>query len=152
MNCCIFTGRVVTDPRAREIPSGKMVYLTMAVRRPYRNKENDYDSDFPMIKAFSNKADIIEQYIKKGDVITVRCMLQTDKYEKDGQTVYTNDFIVDDFDLPARPRDDSEGDADGGRNSRSSSRRQRSNKTSKSSRRKPQPSQDFDEFDESEGF
>ena len=43
---------------------------------------------------FGKLADICQQYLKKGSEVYVEGRIQTDKYEKDGQTKYSTGIIA----------------------------------------------------------
>lgn len=71
---------------------------TIAVQRKFKNRETgQYESDFISIQAFGKTAEFINQYFHKGSKIGVTGEIRTGKYtNKDGQTVYTTDVIVND--------------------------------------------------------
>ena len=76
---------------------------TLAVDRRMRRDNNDPNAqtaDFPSIVAFGKSAEFAEKYLHKGTKILVTGRIQTGKYtNKDGQTVYTTDVIVDQQEL-----------------------------------------------------
>jgi single-strand DNA-binding protein len=54
-------------------------------------------ADFIQCVAFDKKGEFAEQYFRKGMKIAITGRIQTGKYtNKDGQTVYTTDVIIDD--------------------------------------------------------
>ena len=73
-----------------------MLTNTIAVQRDYKNKETGkYESDFISIKAFAHSAEFIGKYFQKGSKIAISGRIQTGSYQnKEGQTVYTTDVIV----------------------------------------------------------
>ena len=47
MNNTYFIGRLVTDPELKELENDKkVVNVTIAVPRSYKNKDGNYDADF----------------------------------------------------------------------------------------------------------
>ena len=94
MNAVHLLGRLARDPEAYE-PKTKdgvlTVKLTLAVQR---DKEH---ADFIRCTAFGQTAETIDKYLTKGQQIAVTGRIQTGSYEKDGQTVYTTDVIIDRF-------------------------------------------------------
>jgi single-strand DNA-binding protein len=70
----------------------KYCSFTLAVSR--RGKD---ESDFITCKAFGKTAEILSQYVTKGQLIAVEGRIQTGSYEKEGTKVYTTDVIVTSF-------------------------------------------------------
>lgn len=96
MNNCTFIGTMVRDPELRT-GATNVGNFTLAVNRRFK-KDGQPDADFPRFVAFGKTADTIQQYFKKGDEIAIVGHLQTGSYtNKDGNTVYTTDIIVDNF-------------------------------------------------------
>lgn len=102
MNNVSLTGRLTRDPEVRYSagPQGIAVTsFTLAVNRKYR-KDGEPTADFPNCKAFGKNAEGIGKYCKKGTKIEVRAHVQTGSYTtKDGNKVYTTDFIVDEWEF-----------------------------------------------------
>lgn len=93
MNVVILIGRLTGDPDVRRIQDGKAVArYRLAVDR--RSKDNA--ADFINCVAFDKRGEFAEQYLRKGTKIAIRGHLQTGKYtNREGQTVYTTDVIID---------------------------------------------------------
>lgn len=90
MNKVIIKGRLTRDPDIGETKSGEMVArYTVAVDR-YNS-----DADFIPCVAFRKSAEFARNYLHKGKEILVEGSIKTGSYEKDGQTVYATDVIVD---------------------------------------------------------
>nr|DAY68069.1 MAG TPA: Single strand binding protein [Caudoviricetes sp.] len=68
---------------------------TLAVQRDFKNKDGEYEADFIRCKAFGKRGEFVEKYLHKGMKIIAEGRLQSGTYEKDGQTHYTTDLIVD---------------------------------------------------------
>lgn len=94
-------GRFVKDPEIRYGSQSQQAIasFTLAVNRGRNKQGEDKGADFPMFKAFDKTAENIDKMCHKGTKILVqRSHYHTDSYvNKDGDTVYTNDFIVDDW-------------------------------------------------------
>ena len=84
MNKVILMGRLTKDPEVKT----NMVRYTLAVDR------RGDGADFIGCKCFGKTADFAWKYLRKGTKILVEGHIQTGSYEKDGQTVYTTDVIV----------------------------------------------------------
>ena len=97
MNKTMLTGRLVKDVDLKYTQGGSAIAsATVAVKRGYKNKEGEYESDFPRIKAFGKTAEFFANYFKKGDAVEICGSIQTGKYEdSDGKTIYTTDIIAD---------------------------------------------------------
>ena len=101
LNTVTLMGRLVADVELRSIERKKQDDLlvgsfTVAVDRDYLTKDKERETDFIRCKAFGHTADFIDDYFKKGSMICITGRIQTGKYEnKDGDTVYTTDVIVD---------------------------------------------------------
>lgn len=95
MNQTIIVGRLVDNPKIEKTDGGKKVMnMTVAVPRTYKNAEGAYDTDFVDCVLWSGIAENTAEYCKKGDVIGVKGRLQTDLYEKDGQTHKSSKLVA----------------------------------------------------------
>lgn len=78
LNQSILVGRIVRDPEVRETESGnKVTNITLAVQRPYKNINGEYDTDFISCVLWKGVAETTAEYCKKGDLIGVRGRIQT---------------------------------------------------------------------------
>ncbi len=95
MNKAILSGRICSDIELRQTSTQVSVCsFRVAVQRRFKNAEGNYDADFISCQAWRSNADFISKYFKKGDPINVVGSIQTRSYEKDGQTVYVTEVIV----------------------------------------------------------
>jgi len=95
MNQVVLMGRVTKDIALKQTPSGVSICsFTVAVNRRFA-KEGQQNADFINCVAWRNTAEFIAKYFGKGKMIGIVGSLQTGKYEKDGQTHYTTDVLVD---------------------------------------------------------
>ena len=98
MNKVILIGRLTRDPEFSTFGDGledkKMCKFTLAVNRDYK-KDGSNAADFINCVTFGNRADVIQNYCKKGTKIGVAGSWQTGSYvNPNGQKVYTNKCIV----------------------------------------------------------
>ena len=107
MNQVILIGRLVKDPEVKE----KYARYTLAVDRKFK-KEGEPTADFISLKAFGKNKDFVERWLKKGVKILVIAHVQSGKYEKDGRTIYTQDFLVDSHEFVESKKAASEATAD----------------------------------------
>ena len=100
MNRVSLIGRVTKDITVRRTQTGKAVIgFTIAVNKPFKNADGEYEADFINCVAFERRAEIISQYVKKGDRFCVMGRLSTRNYEKDGHKVYVTEVFVEDFEF-----------------------------------------------------
>lgn len=99
MNKIILTGNICRDIEVKYYNDKKFVKNSIAVRRDYKNKEGNYDSDFFNFTVWGVQCEFLEKYAKKGDKIILSGKMLNNNYEKDGQTVYSNDIQVDTIEL-----------------------------------------------------
>ena len=105
MNKVILIGRLTRDPEVRvstgEGSQSRASYTLAVDRRRSRNAQaGEQTADFIRCTAWGYNADFAERYLKKGTKILVQGRIQTGSYtNKDGQTVYTTDVIVDEHEF-----------------------------------------------------
>lgn len=94
MNKVIEIGRLTRDPDIRSTAGDQPMTIarfTMAVDR----RSKDGGADFIPCVSFGKNAEFAEKYLRKGIKIAIVGHIQTGSYQnKDGQTVYTTDVIV----------------------------------------------------------
>ena len=112
MNKVHMIGNICRDIEVKHYNDRKVVKNTIAVRRDFKNKNGEYDSDFFNFSAWGAQAEFIEKYAKKGDKIAICGKLLNNNYEKDGQTVYNNDIQIENIELLG-VRSNNNGDAEG---------------------------------------
>src|SRR5690625_8041659 len=92
-------GRLTRDVDLRYTEQGTAVgNFTLAINRNIKNKQTgEYEADFINCVAFSKTAEIIAEYVKKGQQLAAEGRVQTRNYEyKDGQRVYVTEIVVND--------------------------------------------------------
>lgn len=97
INKVTLLGRLTKDPVITFTQGEKSTCVaryTLAVARKYNKDE----ADFISCVSFGKLAEIINQYVKKGDQICVAGRIQTGSYNnREGQKVYTTDIVVEDM-------------------------------------------------------
>ena len=67
----------------------------ISVKRDFKDKDGNTVYDFLPFKAFGSQADFIHNYAKGGDIIAIDGQLRMDdNYEKDGEVVYGQMYIL----------------------------------------------------------
>ena len=95
MNKVVLIGRLTRDPEVRYSQQNNtaVARYTLAVDRMTRNAEQS--ADFIRCVCFAKTAEFAEKYFYKGIKISVVGHIQTGSYtNRDGQTVYTTDVVV----------------------------------------------------------
>lgn len=97
LNQFILIGRLVKDEKVHTFDDGnKVLEFTLAVRRPYKNQQGEYETDFIRIKAYNTLADRFVSYVRKGDLITIIGRVQVKKIDLENEKYYLqNDLITD---------------------------------------------------------
>lgn len=96
MNKSILIGRLTKDPELRYNDKNKAITnFTVAVHRPYKNENGEYDADFILCKSFGARAETIGKFCRKGDLVGIEGSIRTGSYEKDGQKMYSTEIMVD---------------------------------------------------------
>ena len=108
MNKVIISGRLCRDPEVRYSQEKAVAKFTLAVDRTKKD-----EADFISCTAFGKNGEFVEKYLKKGTKIILEGRWQTGSYKnKEDQTVYTNDCIVDHMEF-AESKKDNETQSDG---------------------------------------
>ena len=96
MNKVTLIGRLTRDPDIRSTAGDNPMTIArycLAVDRKFTKGEKE--TDYINCVAFGKGAEFAEKYLRKGTKIAVSGRIQTGSYKnKDGQTVYTTDVIV----------------------------------------------------------
>lgn len=96
MNKIILMGRLTKDPEVKYTNTGKAVaQFTLAVNRPIKNAEGNYEADFINIVAWNQTAEVIGNCVHKGQRLLVEGRLQIRTYDaKDGSKRYATEVIA----------------------------------------------------------
>jgi len=98
MNTVNLIGRLTRDIELRYTQNGKAVANgNIAVNRAFKNQEGNYDADFINLVMFGKTAEIMANYVKKGQQVGIEGRIQSGSYEKDGRKIYTTDVVVNQF-------------------------------------------------------
>jgi len=116
LNKSLFNGRLTRDIELKYTKNTHkpVAQFTLAVQREYKNGQGNYDADFLRFLVWDKRAENMVNYTRKGLLIFIESHTVTSNYQKDGQTVYRTDNVVDKFNILESRRD-----ADNNRNSSS---------------------------------
>jgi len=95
VNKIILVGRVGQDPEKHQLESGIVVNFSLATNEKWKDKQGEKQeaTEWHNLKAFGSLADIISNFVKKGDLLYVEGKIKTRSYEKDGVKKYSTDII-----------------------------------------------------------
>ena len=81
MNNFCAVGRLTSSPDYKKTPNGtSIVRFTLAIDRPFKDKDGNKITDFIPCQAWRQSADFIQQYIHKGDMVSIVGELHSEKY------------------------------------------------------------------------
>ncbi len=102
MNKVILTGRLTRNPEIRVSGNEEgttVARYTLAVDRR-RKKDGEQSAEFISCVVFGKGAEFVQKYLRKGTKVAVIGRLSTGSYKnKDGNTIYTTDVIVDEHEF-----------------------------------------------------
>lgn len=95
MNAVVLVGRTTKDIELRRTGSGTAVAsFTLAVNRDFRTQDGQ-EADFIQCVAWKKTAELLEQYVHKGDRIAVSGSIRTRNYTgNDGRKVYVTEVLA----------------------------------------------------------
>ena len=98
INKVILLGRVGKDPETRNGTSGNIATFSLATSEKYKNKQGESveNTEWHSITAFKNLADIVDKYVKKGDLLYIEGKIHTNTWDdKEGNKRYSTGIIAD---------------------------------------------------------
>ena len=100
MNKVILVGRMAKDPELKQTSTGNVVgNFAVAVDRRFK-RDGQPAADFFNVVAWNKPAELINQYLHKGDRIALNGRLQTRSYDaKDGSKRYITEVVLEEFDF-----------------------------------------------------
>ena len=106
-NKVILVGNLTRDPQMSYLPSQTpVVELGLAVNRKYKRQDGQQGEEtcFVDCRAFGRTAEVLNQYVRKGQPILVEGRLQFDSWEgKDGQKRSKHRVFVENFQFLGSP-------------------------------------------------
>lgn len=95
MNTVVLVGRTTRDIELRRTGNGTAVAsFTLAVNRDFKTNDGQ-EADFIQCVAWKKTAELLEQYVHKGDKIALNGSIRTRNYEDNyGKKVYVTEVLV----------------------------------------------------------
>ena len=96
LNNTVWVGRLVSNPELYEAENGKKACkITLAVPRPYKNADGEYDTDFVNCRLWAGVAQNTAEYCRKGDLIGIKGRIETYNYETEDGKKYRTEVVAD---------------------------------------------------------
>lgn len=108
LNQVILIGRIVRNPEVKKMPNGTSVAsVSIATSRTYVDKTTNKkveDAEFHNAVAFGKTAEIMGQYLTKGQLVNIVGRLKTRSWENkdDGKKMYRTEIIVETMQMGPR--------------------------------------------------
>ena len=109
LNKVFIFGNLTRDPDLKSLPSGIQV-VSFGIATNRRVKRHDQWEDVPEfhnIVAFGKTAELINQYMRKGNSLFVEGRLQTRSWDKDGAKQYRTEIVAERVQFGPRKQGDS---------------------------------------------
>ena len=95
LNQCQFIGNLGADPETRETPNG-MTVATLSLACSWKGKDGKEGTEWIRIVAFGKLAEIMREYLHKGDKAYVSGRMTTRKWQdQQGNDKYTTEIVAD---------------------------------------------------------
>jgi len=96
LNQVALIGNLTRDPELRYTPDGTPVAsFTIAVNRPFINREGEREADFIPIVVWRKRAETCSEYLMKGSQVAVEGRLQVRSYEdKNGVRKWVTEVVA----------------------------------------------------------
>lgn len=98
MNRLTVVGRITRDIELRDIGEGRIVSNnSLAIQRTYKS-ENGPEADFIPFTVWGKRAELLEEYCQKGDLIGLDGRIQSRRYQNaEDETVFVVEMVVEDI-------------------------------------------------------
>ena len=96
VNKATIIGNLGADPEFKETQNGTaLANLSIATNEKWKDKtgEKKERTEWHRVVFFGRTAEVCRQYLTKGQQVYVEGRIQTDKYEKDGETRYATKIV-----------------------------------------------------------
>ncbi|HEX2668870.1 MAG TPA: single-stranded DNA-binding protein [Gammaproteobacteria bacterium] len=103
VNKVILVATVGRDPEVKYMPSGgAVVNISAATNESWKDKqtgEKKERTEWHKLTFYNRLAEIVGEYVRKGQQIYIEGRLRTRDYEKDGQKHYVTEIMVDEMQM-----------------------------------------------------
>jgi single-strand DNA-binding protein len=111
INQAIIVGRMGQDPEVRYAANGNAVAnLSIATSKKYKGEE---ETEWHRVVCFGKLAEVVQQYVNKGDLIGIRGEIRTRKWQdQSGHDRYSTEIIAHNMDMLGSKNRDSQDNTD----------------------------------------
>ncbi len=90
VNKVILLGRVGKQPEIKQVGDNKVANFSLATSEKFKDKNGNKveNTEWHNVVFWGKQADLIEQYVGKGDELYIEGSIKTETYEKDGEKRY----------------------------------------------------------------
>lgn len=116
VNKVILVGHLGQDPEVRHINNGTAVCnLSIATSESWKDKQGNKQerTEWHRCVAWGKLAEICGEYLRKGALVYLEGKLETQKWDKDGETRYTTEVRVEQMRMLSGKRDGERRQSDG---------------------------------------
>lgn len=114
MNKVELMGRLVRAPETRYANDNTPVCIyTIAVNRRFKNKQGNYDADFINCKAWGKAGEFVENYFKKGQLVTVVGSIRVSSWDDNGAKRWRFEVITEEHYFAEGKKETKTGDNEG---------------------------------------
>ena len=111
VNKVILIGRLGKDPEIMNFEGGTVkANFSLATDEVYRDRNTNEKvriTDWHNIVMWRKQAEIAQKYLKKGDLVYIEGKIKTRSYDKNGETKYITEIVVDSFTMLGSKSDNS---------------------------------------------
>jgi len=110
MNLVIITGHLGHDPEFKETKGDPVANLSIATTEKWtKDGEKHSKTEWHRVVLWGKQAELANQYLKKGNQVTIQGKIQTRDYEKDGVKKYITEIVGQRIEfLGGKPKDSDE--------------------------------------------
>lgn len=115
-NLVILVGNVGKQPEQKFTPKGTAVTTFSLATNEYMKNNKDGHTEWHNIVAWRQLAEIVANFVDKGDQVFVKGKIRTRSWEKDGKKFYRTEIIADEvkvFSTKGKKKDDDYTNTDG---------------------------------------
>jgi single-strand DNA-binding protein len=90
VNKVILLGRVGKQPEIKQVGDNKVANFSLATSEKFKDKSGNKveNTEWHNVVFWGKQAELIEQYVGKGDELYIEGSIKTETYEKDGEKRY----------------------------------------------------------------
>ena len=108
LNKFLAAGRLTADPEVQTKGDNRLCKFSIACERPKRKGDDTAETDFFNCTAWNRNADVIADWFRKGDMITLVGSVHINRYEKNGTMQSYTEVTVDEIHITGGKKKENE--------------------------------------------